>query len=156
MYSPCSTYDGNNDLHDAPTRSYCSVAPLSSTGRFGHASATCQLWRSRRAASQVQRLRSLEFGQAQDRLHSFIFYYVRRALAPPPDMSLSALNPPPKCHFIIYVHCSYTPLDKQRNIYMSSVPDTCHRSCPRIIHPFSALDCCPLASNVIIPHNQLK
>lgn len=143
MYSQCSTYDGN-DLHDAPTRSYCSVAPQVKQAAFsscmdagvGHASATCQLWRSRRRASQVQRfVRSLEFGQAAQ-LH--ILLRTSCACASTRHVPLRSQSTP-KMPFYIYVHCSYTPLDKQRNIYMSSVPGTCHRSCRGIIRPFFAL-----------------
>lgn len=106
MYSQCSTYDGNDDLHDAPTRSYCSVAPQVKQAAFS----SMHGCRGRPRVGHVPALEKPAKGESStsasfgvwnsDRLHNYIFYYVRRVLVPPPDMSLSALSPPPKCHFI--------------------------------------------------------
>lgn len=66
----------------------------------GHASATRRPRASFGEAGGGRVKYSASFGVWNpDRLHNYIFYYVRRVLVPPPDMSLSALSPPPKCHF---------------------------------------------------------
>lgn len=146
MYSQCSTYDGNNDLHDAPTRSYCSVAPRVKQAAFsscmdagvGHASATCQLWRSRRRASQVASFGVWNSDMTGCTITYFITYVVCLYLHPtcPSPLSVHPQNA------ILYIRTYYIAIihpDKQRNIYMSSVPGTCHRSCPGIIRPFFAM-----------------
>lgn len=102
----------------------------------GHVSATCQLWRTRRRASQVQRFVRSSGIRTGCTITYFITYVVW--LMPPPDMSLSALSPPPKCHFIYTYICSYTPLDKKEQLYVIG-PCTCHRSCLGIIRPLFAL-----------------